>query len=346
MADETRECRIRLAFAHAAHAIAGATLEDAVTAAFADSSLPVPKPSYTKCAKWHQRLLDTGGVEALPRGRHEPTLTDEEVKAASDLIKAGHAVTVQRKRRGTRQEVLPFHTIGDAVLALPQLQDLLKTKGVSMKHLLRRLHEVDTDLKWVKQQARRTLLPKYKEERQKCAEWLLAEHAKDPNFLRRVVWIDEFKADLFDGNPQDVRGWYDRRDDGVDAVAPVPGLANPKRVHVCCYVAVSADLGLVAFQFTSGTTELRTGWPLNKLPAGLEGAETADDPNYTVSGGLIYVLQNESWAVRGTLPLVMIWASTNSGKARGLRSPLGTGPALGEKPGVRATSGQVGWRVL
>jgi hypothetical protein len=89
MADETRECRIRLAFAHAAHAIAGATLEDAVTAAFADSSLPVPKPSYTKCAKWHQRLLDTGGVEALPRGRHEPTLTDEEVKAASDLIKAG-----------------------------------------------------------------------------------------------------------------------------------------------------------------------------------------------------------------------------------------------------------------
>jgi hypothetical protein len=346
MADETRECRVRLAFAHAAHTIAGATLGDAVNAAFAGSSLPVPTPSYPKCAKWHKRLLDTGGVEALPRGRKEPILLDDEVLEASGLIKAGHVVTVQCTRGGTRKEVVPFHTIGDAVRALPPLQKLLHRKGVTQKHLLRRLHEVDANLKWVKWHSRRALKARHKVERQNCAKWLLAEHAKDPEFLQHVVWIDEFKADLFDGCPQEVRGWCDRGGDGVDAVAPVPGLADPKRVHVCCYVAVSGDLGLVAFQFTTGTTELRTGWPLNKLPPGLEGAETADDPDYMVGGGPIYVLQYESWAVHGSLPLVMIWASTISRKARGLRSPLGQWHKWGAKPGVKATSGQAGCCVL
>lgn len=116
--------------------------------------------------------------------------------------------------------------------------------------------------------------------RRTCAEWFLQHLAADPLFLNRCVWIDQVKIWLFGGKVTDVHVWHSANDEGFDACFPCCGDVASKAVHICTYVAVHATLGLVFYQYVSGTAKGIT----RKLWPGLPNAATRVDEDWLVSG--------------------------------------------------------------
>lgn len=84
----------------------------------------------------------------------------------------------------------------------------------------------------------------------------------------------------FGNNDVDVNVWHDAHDKDFQVVIPCAGRINTHAVHVCIYVAVHAQLGLVFWQFVTGTT---SGWQAVIWP-GTHGAEERKDPNWQVRG--------------------------------------------------------------
>lgn len=278
--------RVRAAAAFAASKFGNVSLVEAVRKAFKGMQWQKPANLKPVCERWWNRLRTTGSVKSAPRGRSRRKLTDAAAREAAALVKAGRVVTVTRQGGPTYQQRLFFGSIADALRHLPRLVAILEAAGVSAEHLLRRMHDVDPELKWGPLDAKPRLSPQNIAERREYARHMLHKHARDPTFVQRVLFIDEFKPMLLGGGAQDIKAWYDAHSDGCRPVIPGVGMAGSPPVRVCAYVCVSGDLGLVDFQYTSGTTGFPKDWPPHPMP-GTTFEDIYKDPTWQV--GVMHV---------------------------------------------------------
>lgn len=228
---------------------------------------------------WYDRLVSTGSVLDAPHPGH-PKLTDEAAREAAGILKAGYFITVHRGRAPAEEKHFWFVSIGEALRRSPRLAAIMAAAGVTPDTLLTRIHTADPSLRKSKLHMKLALDAARMSMRQICAKWFLNHIANEPQFLNSVIWIDQVKLWLFGGNSNSVGVWHSAHDAGFDVCIPCCGAVHVPAMHVCLYAAVHATLGLVFFQYVSGTVKDwgRVHWP--RLP----GAEERADPDYKVRG--------------------------------------------------------------
>lgn len=190
-------------------------------------------------------------------------MTDEVALEAANIIKGGYTVAVKHGRGLTELKHYYFTSIGQAIRTQPYLANLLHHYQIDKKYLLQRIHDVMPHLVWSKIDIKPAFTAAQKLARQVCARWFLSRLATNPNFLDEVVWIDQVKIWLFGNNELTVKAWHEAHDKGFQVVVPCSGTVSAKAIHVCIYVAVHAKLGLVFWQYVSGTANgwTRVIWP-------------------------------------------------------------------------------------
>lgn len=280
--------RLACALAYAVHKFSNMTLWVALERVWGEHcDTECPPHAYKACARWYKRLMEEGGVHDAPRGAPLHKVPDAVAARAAALVKEGYLVRVTRGAGAgpnrTHEERRFYHSIHEAVSRVPELHGMLTTYDVSMEHLLRRMHEVDPDLKWGRLDTKHRLKEETMAQRVNYCTTLLEHLEGDPMFLNKVLFLDETKVWGFDGSAMDVHVWYDAHCAEARTVLPCVSTAGAKPMHVCLYAAVSGDVGLVGFQYTSGTTDFPAKWPQEPL-ARAAGAAERQDPNYKVGG--------------------------------------------------------------
>lgn len=276
----TYKQRVLMAMSYAAMTSQYATLNAALEAAWAKHEKgAVPDNAYRHAKDWYDRLLQEGNVFShRPKGH--PIIPNDEALVAANLIKGGYTVEVKHKEGPPEVKHYYFTSIGHAIRTVPHLANMLKNYQVDKKYLLSRIHDVMPSLVWSKIDIKPAFSAAQRELRRKCARWFLNELQSNPNFLDEVVWIDQVKVWLFGGNDLSVNAWHDAHDKGFQAVVPCSGKISSTAMHVCIYVAVHAKLGLVFWQYVSGTV---TGWKPMLWP-GAHGEAERRDEDWKVSG--------------------------------------------------------------
>jgi hypothetical protein len=157
--------------------------------------------------------------------------------------------------------VVPVHlfygSVEEALQRSVGMGELLLQAGVTRKTLLKRMHKADPDL------VQRTIYYKLQhtldgmQQRMRVAAANLERAAADPNFLRRVVWIDEATIWLVNNKHYKRRVWCDAHDWDTHWVVRCPMLAKkkPVKAHIMC--GVNYELGPFFIEFTTGTTKIR-----------------------------------------------------------------------------------------
>lgn len=239
----------------------------------------VPAGIERHASLWAERLMQGGSVLDAPHPGHR-IVPDAVALEAANLLVQGHTVQLTLTGGRTITKHYWFHSIGDAIRRVPRLAAILLEYDIDKRHLLSRIHDVKPHLRYSKVHVKALLSAVQREARQVCANWFLARIAADPNFLNSVVWIDQVKVWLFGGQPGDIKVWHEAHGDGWDVVVNCCGGVNSKPIKLSLYAFVHATLGLVFFQFVTGThKKIRA-----KLWPGYPGEERRADPDFTVRG--------------------------------------------------------------
>lgn len=253
--------RVRAAMAFAAHKYGFVSIKRAWRAAFRGTKRSTPRNPGDVGQRWYNQLLRVGNVLSAPRGRLERKMSDELAAEAAALVKEGYVTTVRPQHGEPFEQGFFFGSVAQALRLKPRLREIMQKAGVSQEHLVRRMHEVDEHLMWGPVEAKPPLKPALVAERQAFAQDMLQKHAEDPHFLQRILFLDEFKPVLMGGTGQAAHAWHDLQRDGRRPVlGGVLGAGEPP-CHVHAYVGATGDLGLVAFQYTHGTTGFPHNWP-------------------------------------------------------------------------------------
>lgn len=316
----TTEQRAILAAAHYIHKAAGCTLAEAAAKLWREEWGDMPPSAVRHCKTWRDRLEETGAVLDAP-GRGRPhKLPDDVAREAALLVKAGYEVTPTRGREKLPARRMWFHTIDEAIRLTPRLLDILGEFDISPDHLLRRMHEVDPGLRWRRLDVKVLLSKELREERQRYARAMLERLEREPDLLRRIVWIDQVKIWFWGGKATDVHVWCDAYDEQVDLVVPGCGKLGGKPLCVSLYHGVNAALGAVAHQYTPPTTGFPEEWR-QKMYARLPDYADLADADYKVGcAGRNIMLPKVSSRGLHVMVLVISKEMTCCRKAQGSRS--------------------------
>ena len=217
------------------------------------------KAQYQKF-KTRGSVLDNYGRKRKTPG---PGTVDELALRAAKILKSGYQSTqeIPAEKKNQPPRVVPVHTfwgtMKEAVERSVGLKELLEAAGITAKALLRRMEKADPSL------VRRTLWYKLHHTPGTIADRMRVSHsnleraAAEPDFLRRVVWIDEATIWLVNNRHCKRRVWCDAHDWDTHRVVKCPMMAKgkPVKVHIMC--AVNYELGPFFIEFTTGTHGIR-----------------------------------------------------------------------------------------
>lgn len=237
------------------------------------------------CEKWWYKFLRTGNVEEEHKSGRPYKVPDAVALEAAQLLAEGTWFSfIKKKQRWWEKR--GFSTIRDAVRELQRLQEIKQQYGVDDDGLLRAMQRVAPRLK------RKTIFFKRKftdEElvaRMQLAAWLVqslpADEAQRVAWLGRLVFIDEGGVSLADYKKESVKAWCMDHDPNIHSMVHAPWMKGQKECKVHFIIAVTSHHkfatrnGLVHWEFTTGTTDIRRRW--NTL------GQTEHEPfGYTVS---------------------------------------------------------------
>ena len=221
-----------------------------------------PPHTVTYAPGWLDVLLETGALDGKRRTGPEHKVPLEEARDAATQLMDGSVVTVLQPGKEPKQARIRFTSIARAREYLPILNHLIDKYEVTEETLMDRMKEARPDLVYALQRVKYNLSDAHKRERQTTATALAGA---PPSFLKTVVWVDETKIIVLGDNPKDVHVWRSKECADADCVIHIGGFGS-KPVKICLYAAVNAELGLVAYQFTTGTTGLGVTWPRARFP--------------------------------------------------------------------------------
>jgi hypothetical protein len=206
--------------------------------------------------KWYGRLVATGSVHDAPRSGRSGCLPDDTIFLLAKLLLLGYWVKAAGKRvwRG-------FTSLQQAARNphARQLRDALAPfPGVKLRSVQRRIAQLvewlpgtkrAVDFKMVHTEGTK------KERKAVSAAHLDLVKRKGDGVLDAVVWIDAKKMFIA---PGEVRVYNMNQDDVAEYVRLPPGKShNGKSLHY--YAGVNALLGVVVFEWVTGTTGLQKG---------------------------------------------------------------------------------------
>lgn len=209
---------------------------------------------------------ESGSLQDLPRSGRPTVIPAEVALEAAALVKQGEWVSVVKQGREIRKKVY-YTSIHHAVLKLDRLGEIMEKYGVDCKGLLHAMHKHDPDL------TRRSIYFKYEfppellRARVMSTTELLASlpppGAERKVWLDRLVWIDEGGIMLSDYSKKSVKVWCSKHDLHRNDVVHLPHVKDQDdcKVHfilaVCSHPRFTRTNGLVYWEYTTGTTNIR-----------------------------------------------------------------------------------------
>lgn len=195
-----------------------------------------------------------------PRRPGRPHLvSDIDAMRAAEIIKKGKPGQVEIIVNG--QPVLIgitefYRSVRQAYNESTELRDICqRNEDCSCEQLLAAMHRVDYHLVRRALRIKHTLTQQQKDNRRQAARWLKQKLQREPDFLDRVVFIDEATIYLV-GNMDNhhLLVWCADNDKQAHDVVHCPGLGKDKKIKLHFIAAVCKKYGPLYFNWTSGTT--------------------------------------------------------------------------------------------
>jgi hypothetical protein len=233
--------------------------------------------------RWWEAFKNTGKTKDLPRsGRPRLIPPIDAVKAAS-IIKKGRVI-IPQKGRHTEPHTAYYTSISEAIMENEELSHLVSSLHCNADQLLAAIHQFVPGLVCKRVMFKRGLTPAEMEHRVRSSKELLRMLATVPDFLQKLVFIDETTIFTHGDQKDHVYVWVDEDDKAFDDVCHVPltSLQKPNKAHVIAAVtandAFNAKGGLVYMDFTTGTSDIHRRH--NKR---MDGSQKDGTFKYTVS---------------------------------------------------------------
>lgn len=200
---------------------------------------------------------------------HPKKVTDDMAKRCATAFKAGYMEKMPLTGAGGAIRTVDVHryysTIDQACKDNQVLADTIEECGVTPRHLLRRMHEVDPQLTRRTVHWRRVLTEQQKMQRRVCAAYLFFRTVLNPMLLYRTWFVDETTIWIIGTGTRSQRVYCDAHDNDVRMVLSTPHLDSHQRIKVHLFGAVNAVCGVFC-DFTTGTTDIQRRHAMPNAP--------------------------------------------------------------------------------
>lgn len=205
------------------------------------------------------RLFTQGDLRDFPRTGRPQIVDDEMAKECAQAFKAGYAAgEVLDQDLHVQGTLHKFYTcMTEAVRKCPLIRNTLNTYNVSPEYLLRRMKEVDPNLRHIRLDYKMELNDAQRASRVAAAYQMRMAIAQDNSLLDHIIWVDEWHCWC---SPEKActKVWCDAHDARATAVLPIPQHRRGQHpIVVRCIAFVNALLGAIHIEFTTGTTGLQ-----------------------------------------------------------------------------------------
>lgn len=176
---------------------------------------------------------------------------------AAEIIKKGKRGQVEVNVNG--QAVLVgiteyYRSVQQAYAESAEIRQICDRNACNCEQLLAAMHRVDPHLVRRALRIKHDLTFEQKLNRQRAARWLKAKLRNEPDFLDRVVFIDE--ATIYLVGHMDNKAlmvWCDQNDKQIHDVIHCPGLPKDKKIKLHFIAAVCKKYGPLYFNWTTGS---------------------------------------------------------------------------------------------
>lgn len=198
------------------------------------------------------------GVAAACRSGRPTRVEDEDAARAAEIIKKGKHVQVEItvNNQGVLVGTTEYYrSVQQAYAENAEIRAICaRNNNCSCEQLLAAMHRVDPSLVRRALRIKHDLTAAQKLNRQLAARWLQRKLRAEPDFLDRVIFIDEATIYLV-GNMDNkaLMVWCDKNDKQVHDVIHCPGLGKDKKIKLHFIAAVCKKYGPLYFNWTSGT---------------------------------------------------------------------------------------------
>lgn len=188
-----------------------------------------------------------------------PTIPDEEVKRAAEILSSGHWVHTFMEVGNREVDYLHwcrYTSIKEAIMRDPYLSDMCAKYGVGADHIRKRLHEVDPQLQYGPLSMKDVLSDVVKKQRLDYARDMLFRLQCSPDFLKDVYFMDECRIWVGRNLQGKLMVWSHRGD--FEGEPPIPNelLGVHQGFKINLLLVVNAREGVVWKEFLSGTAGL------------------------------------------------------------------------------------------
>jgi hypothetical protein len=212
-----------------------------------------------------KKFQDTGSVHNKPKQTNKmPSITPDEAKLAAFLLKSGWTEWKTQGRHRYQQHNY-FSSLEEALGQSPQLRsifDKFTGGGTNQDHpkhrrrFMEELYKHDNLLRVRRRHMKYAYDEELMQKRQTRAKSLLTRSRREPDFLKRVFFVDEC-AIVFDHEiRKGVHVYCDAHDKGYRFVIPFKKAKPSQKIKVRILAAVNYHTGAFFLEFMTGTTNL------------------------------------------------------------------------------------------
>jgi hypothetical protein len=186
------------------------------------------------------------------------TITPDEAKLASFILKTGYTEYTPMVGGGRTKEVHHYYTsLDDALERSLQLSAIKKKFNLTNDQLWTAMHKADPNLRRRRVHIMRGLDDDAKQKRITKAKLFLTRVRTNTDFLDRIYFIDECAICFDHETRKGVHVYCDAFDKGYRMVIPYIKAKPNQKIKVHILVAVNAITGATFLEFTSGTTDIK-----------------------------------------------------------------------------------------
>ena len=206
----------------------------------------------------YMNMMERGTVANREHHPDTKKVPDDLALECARLLKSGYYEHYQPRTLGAAPILVHkyYTTIKKACSHSPVMRQVCQSYNVTPAYLLKRMHQVDPNLKWRAVEYKLELTDAHKAARKYTAQTILSYITADPMFLYTTFWTDEFSILLKNGSAHRLHVYADARDDGVHAVLTSPKVRAADEIHLRAIICVNAMFGPYWIEFTTGTTGL------------------------------------------------------------------------------------------
>lgn len=203
--------------------------------------------------------MATGSVQDLPRAHRNLKVPDADVLRCAAAFKEGYTrettIDADGEVAGVRHYF--YTSMAQACEECETLRSVMRKHDCSAHYLLKRMKQLDKNLRRVRLDYKIRLTDKQIADRLAAATKMLSHHNQDHEYLQHVCWVDEWHM-WCTARDANLKVWADAHDARVHEVLPTPQLkSTEKPICIRCVAVVNAILGPIHMEFTTGTTDLQ-----------------------------------------------------------------------------------------